>query len=49
MIGASHDIDSESGVVQNQEGGVNKNGEVRNNSMDPDAIQAYLLILKLRW
>jgi len=36
----SHDIDIESVVVQNQEGGIDKNGEVRNNSMDPDTIQA---------
>jgi len=38
--GGSHDIDIESVVVQNQEGGIDKNGEVRNNSMDLDKIQA---------
>ena len=36
----SHDIDIESVVVQNQVGGIDKNGEVRNNSMDLDKIQA---------
>jgi len=38
--GGSHDIDIESVVVQNQVGGIDKNGEVRNNSMDLDKIQA---------
>jgi len=40
MIGAVMTLTLKVWLLQYQEGGIDKNGEVRNNSMDPDKIQA---------